>query len=90
MRASGWRPITTAPRDRLILLYVPRQRGWLEAWIGVGHFEVAPEGPAFDGYWKAENPLVSATQATHWLPIPAPPETDARPAPSVQPERGLH
>ena len=90
MQASDWQPISTAPRDRLILLYVPRQRGGLKPWIGVGHFEFAPEGPAFDGYWKAENPLISATAATHWLPIPAPPEADAPPRAAVHRERGLH
>jgi hypothetical protein len=90
MKASSWRPISTAPRDRLILLYVPRQTGWGQPWIGVGHFEIAPEGPSFDGYWKAENPLVSATAATHWLPIPAPPEADAPTYEAAHRERGLH
>jgi len=67
-----WQPIVSAPRDRAILLYVPgppQKRGW----IGVGHFELSPESLNDEGYWKAENPLVSATLATHWMPIPAPP-----------------
>lgn len=68
----GWRPIASAPRDRPVLLYVPAT-DQSEAWIGVGRFELAPESRVAAGYWKAENPLVSATRATHWSPLPPPP-----------------
>lgn len=79
MTWADWQPISTAPRDRPVMLYVPRQGDSPADWIGVGHFEFAPEGRAADGYWKADNPLVSATRATHWLPMPEPPENEAPP-----------
>jgi hypothetical protein len=71
-----WRPISTAPRERRLLLYVPAT-DQQDSWIGVGHFELSPESPADEGYWKAENPQVSATRATHWLPLPGRPGGDS-------------
>lgn len=75
MTWPDWQPIATAPRDRAVLLYAPADPGaGREEWIGVGRFELAEEERDVEGYWKAESPLVSATGATHWLPLPEAPK----------------
>lgn len=73
MAMSEWQPIETAPRDGTsVLLYGPYQ--WedydsrtVEAGAVVGYF---------DGYrWRLDNanPYADYCNATHWMPLPAPP-----------------
>jgi hypothetical protein len=63
---GGWRPIESAPEERLVLLYMalPGEPlgfdiGWLE-----------------DGDWmlsSKDNEPADVAQPTHWQPLPAPP-----------------
>jgi hypothetical protein len=66
-KARGWQPIVTAPRDG--------------TWIMVGATNLHP----CDAYWGwsqvgqtwdwMDNAGLFAAQPTHWMPLPAPPET---------------
>jgi hypothetical protein len=69
---SGWQPIETAPKDGTWFLAVSMSTGrdaktrlmqvtrWEEQWAAVGGF-----GNWNQRYWPA----------THWIPLPEPPET---------------
>jgi len=84
-----WRPISSAPRDgSAILLYVPHSGETPEDWIGIGFFE-RPDDLGEGGYWKGENPTVSAVGATHWAPRPEPPAALGSPAHRGPPKAAL-
>ncbi len=61
-RAPGWRPIETAPRDKMLLL---------------AHVEdTAPLiGYWYRSAWREHNGKGSPCRPTHWQPLPTPPET---------------
>lgn len=73
-RSDGWQPIETAPRDRRVLLW---GRYWSD---GQGWFS-----DALSGWWSAELERWEANgglhsysfgvRPTHWMPLPAPPQT---------------
>lgn len=68
---SEWRPIETAPRDGTAILAAKPNR------IGVVLYPIRARDQdgrwqAYfgDGDWRSYDP-----QPTHWMPLPAPPET---------------
>lgn len=83
---SQWQDISTAPKDRTpVLLLSPDQEvgiGYLEvsryddfeflsgsaAWVGQRKLDRVAS--VWLGGWKAE-------EATHWMPLPSPPEVSA-------------
>ena len=75
-RAGGWRPIETAPKDGTeILLYCPEwDTPYLGAW---GH----AEDSILDGWMSPDVLPLKWTELvespTHWMPLPAPPESEA-------------
>jgi hypothetical protein len=78
MRAPGWQPIETAPRDgTLILLFCDHHDGDPE-WR-IGHYDQAPfgkPGPFGRYVWQMQDDggCFAEQIVTHWMPLPDPPE----------------
>jgi hypothetical protein len=68
--ASGWRSIEGAPRDGTQILATDGQGFWVCSYI---------RGKWDDGDW-----LDNIEGLTHWMPIPAAPNTDAPPVATAQ------
>jgi len=70
-----WRPIETAPKDKdapeILLGYAPDEEGYSppskEGWWNVGRQRWV---------WSSD-PNYDCPQPTHWMPLPAPPTTEA-------------
>lgn len=67
---NGWRPIETAPKDRIILVFRPSAPAWMQ---------VAPaKWHKLKRYWNTPFIGVSLeqlnTEPTCWLPQPEPPD----------------
>ena len=76
----NWQPIETAPKDRLLMLYVPETTQWgPRPWIGMWSYT--------NGDWSIDTPFVVnkkslcacglEKQPTHWQPLPPPPTKEA-------------
>ena len=63
---NGWRPIETAPKDRLILVYIVRGKKKF-SFYDVTRWIDWQDG---DGYWAGVD---GDERATHWHPLPKPP-----------------
>lgn len=80
MSDSEWRPIASAPRDGTeILLWVPLKRSSGGCRV-VGKWATDFEGelcgrPYWEGWQDpmAADKICDETEASHWLPLPAPP-----------------
>ena len=59
---NGWQPIETAPKDGTYIL------------LAESKTKEVFEGSYFGGFWF--NSGGDCVYATHWMPLPAPPETD--------------
>lgn len=65
---DGWRPIETAPKDRFVLLWCPRDKSrWLAKWQNGRWYGVCDLGLTRDS-------VMHRDAITHWRPLPAPPE----------------
>lgn len=65
----NWQPIETAPKDCILLLgYLPHPRmdGSRRVYEGRWHEEQST--------WTSTNGFLIHTGATHWMPLPSPPE----------------
>jgi len=63
----SWQPIETAPRDKLLLMFVPEQSIYIgEAWTD----HTSEDNDAF--FYVLE---LGEIYPTHWMPLPAPPST---------------
>jgi hypothetical protein len=62
--ANGWRPISTAPRDKTMVLLWDRVVGVLHGWW---------DGAAWVHSWDSER-IPGQECITHWQPLPPPPE----------------
>jgi hypothetical protein len=69
---NAWQPIDTAPKDRVVLLYVPDMGNW-------------PDDPAIvtaiwgDGQGWVDNGMAHCAtygHPTHWMPLPEPPQSE--------------
>jgi hypothetical protein len=75
--SDQWQPIETAPKDSSsILIYTPNsQHKVREAWWAI------PYEGSLDGYWSTpvcpngRGYTILPSAATHWMPLPAPPDT---------------
>lgn len=85
---AEWQPIKTAPTDGVPVLLFTKSHGVVEAWFDAAKIENHYEyGPQYDGpVWVCaddafqievedcgEHGLHHGT-ATHWMPLPEPPE----------------
>lgn len=84
-RESEWQSIETAPKDRIIDVYV---WGLLDAglddgfrWTEVKLIRTEPqtlavweEHPEGDGNWREYELSENGQFASHWMPLPAPPQ----------------
>ncbi len=62
-----WKPIDTAPKEGIILLgYLPHPRLDRRVYEGRWHEE--------QNTWTSVNGFLLHSDATHWQPLPAPPE----------------
>lgn len=66
LASDNWLPIETAPKDKVIQLYLPDNRIGRE--IIVGYYDHDYVG------WVACLGSVLLTQPTHWQPLPNPPK----------------
>lgn len=67
---GAWLPIETAPRDAVILLgYAPHPRMVGERRVYEGRWHEEQQT------WTSVNGFLVHTGATHWQPLPAPPES---------------
>ena len=81
---EGWRPIETAAKDggKEVLLRV-KMRAGIPGGLLVGHwmdggFTVGDDHPAIAGGWYFWNGRMfdKASEPTHWMPLPSPPEPE--------------
>lgn len=75
----GWRPIETAPKGRIILLWAVTDRaddGEIRNWrMGTGSTPFAePIEWTWEGYRLREWDI----KPTHWMPLPEPPQEPER------------
>jgi hypothetical protein len=68
MRAGRWKPIETAPKDgtALLLGYLPNER--IDRHVYEGRWD------DFQRTWASVNGFLIHGAATHWMPLPPPPE----------------
>lgn len=65
--AALWHPIETAPKDRFVIVFCPRDNSrWLAAWQGGRWYGVDDYGLTRDSHTHHET-------ITHWTEIPPPP-----------------
>lgn len=64
---SEWRPIETAPLYETVLVY-GKEIGWPDTYIGAGR------GVRDFGGVSWVRPDGDHVEATHWMPLPEPPE----------------
>lgn len=63
---TGWQPIETAPLDgTVVLVRFTKNRGRMPC-------AITASNPTGIQWWS---PLVGAVKPTHWMPLPAPPES---------------
>jgi hypothetical protein len=68
-KPEGWQPIETAPKDGTRVLVFDQYWGVLMSYWQLQATAVNPPGREHDRWdWYA------APGATHWMPLPAPPE----------------
>lgn len=68
---AGWRPIATAPKDGT---------SFLGHWQG-GKYDCAVRAVKFhNGKWWEPNEDYLVREPTHWMPLPAPPTSEAKEA----------
>lgn len=65
---SEWRPIATAPKDEEILVYEGR----------TGQIEIVDWSDIEEGKWLSRD--YDRIEATHWMPLPAPPSPASDPS----------
>ena len=68
IRAAQWEPIDTAPKDESVVLlgYLPNPR--LDRRVYEGRWSKG------EGTWTSVNGFITHNSATHWRPLPDPPE----------------
>lgn len=66
-----WRPIETAPRDDLLLVYIPFQNG-------CGCFDIVSWDHEDEDWREREGDLLGAHKPSHWMPLPPAPQPAAR------------
>lgn len=73
LEAANWQPIETAPRcgDEVILW---TERGVTSPCIWSKKGDISENG--FWLWWQAEPEYLIEVKATHWMPLPSPPEED--------------
>lgn len=73
MGASNWRPIKTAPRDELVLVFCPDADDL--STIMICSFMVSDE-PGDEGGWYGQSDFSPQldVEPTHWMPLPLRPE----------------
>lgn len=64
---DGWFPIETAPKDEMFIWAYRREGKWS---IGLAYRNVS-------GGWSCAYGSDAPKHATHWAPLPSPPETGA-------------
>lgn len=76
---GAWRPIETAPRDRMhmLLLFRPQAAAWGKVAPGMFNPDQYAKRPR--PYWEMWLRIGSVTgsrewEPTHWMPMPPPPE----------------
>lgn len=72
-----WRPIETAPKDRLILLYCTEDNSrWWAMWQGGRWYGVDDMGLTREGHSAGDPEVVTGWAVTAWMPIPDQPYRD--------------
>lgn len=72
-----WQPIATAPKDGEVVLICFANAGGqiaMAAWVAEPYSSEDPE----DGHWRGFLAMLGVTdfiEPTHWMPLPAPPES---------------
>ena len=75
--ANGWMPIETAPKNGAVLLLYARCVGYTASVAVIGSWHSVDLGwiaSTFNSYIPSLRP--EGISPTHWMPLPAPPETD--------------
>ncbi len=72
--ADGWRPIESAPRDGTLILLARGERVTYGHWVRLEDAEDIdePYWHSWDGGFLTDPEY----DATHWMPLPAPPKED--------------
>jgi len=78
---SDWKPIETAPKDRLIDIWIVRENGSGLRWSDCYYDRICDE-------WRTTGPschlvTVPARRVSHWMPLPAPPLQDKQRAAEI-------
>ena len=68
---SGWRPIETAPKDETPVDLWRSQ--WNERAVNMRRVELSPENVFYEAVKSGPS---CVRDATHWMPLPAPPTTE--------------
>jgi len=80
-KMTDWRPIETAPKEQVILVYDPTGEGLIctAEWDGWTGYNAAKKDVCWNEGWIA-SPAPSdpyerfPVRATHWMPLPEPPK----------------
>jgi hypothetical protein len=78
MSETRWEPIETAPKDKAIMLCIA---GWQPCCGRWWPFDSCWVSFDWDGHFESDQEMSdyvarSSYEPTHWMPLPAPPETD--------------
>lgn len=68
-----WQPIETAPKDKDVLLYLPRRGAIRGQWNSDKYARVPRPYWSHDREWIFGVRETRDCQPTHWMPLPAPP-----------------
>ena len=72
---EGWQDISTAPKDRPILVWKPTLFG---GHVGIAKFDTDEHANSPRPYWRSREAYIGKTEdrsnpPTHWMPLPAKP-----------------
>jgi len=76
---NGWRPIETAPKDGSSILLWDGWRMQVCAWDFDDLYDREPKHWVYGEAQGEYNVRETFDDATHWMPLPAPPKRETRP-----------
>lgn len=74
---SEWQDISTAPKDKFILLFAAEDDDGCKMFVG-SYAPTGETGPFGQFKWREQSgaSIWAERSITHWMPLPTPPETD--------------